>query len=86
MNEKIGKIKLELLKEEFIKQITDSYTLNLSMVLLEDFEKLQQENKQLQERMEYLERSNNRREDTILEQRQKIDDLEENLNKLNLIP
>ena len=43
---------------------------------------LQQENKQLQERIEYLERSNNRREDTILEQRQKISDLEDNWNKL----
>ena len=49
MNEKIGKIKLELLKEEFIKQIKDSYTLNLSMVLLEEFENLQQENTQLKE-------------------------------------
>lgn len=35
-----------------------------------------------QERIEYLERSNNRREDTILEQRQKISDLEDNWNKL----
>lgn len=43
---------------------------------------LQQKNKQLQERIEYLERSNNRREDTILEQRQKISDLEDNWNKL----
>lgn len=49
MNDKIGKIKLELLKEEFIKQIKDSYTLNLSMVLLEEFENLQQENTQLKE-------------------------------------
>ena len=49
MNEKIGKIKLELLKEEFIKQIKDSYTLNLSMVLLEEFENLQQENKKYKE-------------------------------------
>ena len=49
MNEKISKIKLELLKEEFIKQIKDSYTLNLSMVLLEEFENLQQENAQLKE-------------------------------------
>ena len=49
MNEKIGKIKLELLKEEFIKQIKDSYTLNLSMVLLEEFENLQQENERLKE-------------------------------------
>ena len=52
MNEKIGKIKLELLKEEFIKQIKDSYTLNLSMVLLEEFENLQQENKILKENSE----------------------------------
>lgn len=43
---------------------------------------LQQENKQLQERIEYLERSNNRREDTIIEQRQEISDLEDNWNKL----
>ena len=31
-----------------------------------------------QERIEYLERSNNRREDTIFEQNQKISDLEDN--------
>ena len=54
MNKKIGKIKLELLKEEFIKQIKDSYTLNLSMVLLEEFENLQQENKQLKEQVQDL--------------------------------
>lgn len=52
MNYKIGKIKLELLKEEFIKQIKDSYTLNLSMVLLEEFENLQQENAQLKDKIE----------------------------------
>lgn len=45
-------------------------------------EQLQQENKQLKERIEYLERSNNRREDTILEQRQEISDLEDNWDKL----
>lgn len=39
-------------------------------------EELQKENKQLQERIEYLERSNNRREDIILEQRQEINNLE----------
>lgn len=44
--------------------------------------KLQQENEHLKERIEYLERSNNRREDTILEQRQEISDLEDNWNKL----
>jgi len=43
---------------------------------------LKKKNKQLKERIEYLERSNNRREDTILEQRQKISDLEDNWNKL----
>lgn len=44
--------------------------------------KLQQENEHLKERIKYLERSNNRREDTILEQRQEISDLEDNWNKL----
>lgn len=38
---------------------------------------LQQENKQLQERIEYLERSNDRREDTILELRQILSDLKD---------
>ena len=52
MNEKISKIKLELLKEEFTKQIKDSYILNLSMVLLDEFEKLQTENNQLRENYE----------------------------------
>ena len=52
MNEKISKIKLELLKEEFTKQIKDSYTLNLSMVLLEEFENLQRENARLKEVIE----------------------------------
>lgn len=47
-----------------------------------DYEELQQNNEKLKERIEYLERSNNRREDTILEQRQKISNLEDNWNKL----
>ena len=51
-------------------------------VVLSEIENLQQENKQLKERIEYLERSNNRREDTILEQRQEISNLEDNCNKL----
>lgn len=45
-------------------------------------DKLQQENEKLKERIEYLERSNNRREDTILEQRKEISNLEDNWNKL----
>lgn len=40
----LTEIKLKLLQEEFIKQIKDSYTLNLSLILLEKFAKLQQEN------------------------------------------
>ena len=52
MNEKISKIKLELLKEEFTRQIKDSYILNLSMVLLDEFENLKTENKQLKENYE----------------------------------
>lgn len=43
---------------------------------------LKKENKQLKERIGYLERSNNRREDTILEQRQNLSDLEDNWNTL----
>lgn len=35
-----------------------------------------------QEQIKYLERSNNRREDTILEQRQEISDLKDNWDKL----
>ena len=49
---KISTIKKEYLKEEFIKQIGDSYTLNLSMVLLEEFEDLQQELTKYKERNE----------------------------------
>lgn len=37
---------------------------------------------QQQKRMEYLERSNNRREDIIIEQRQEISDLEDNWDEL----
>lgn len=46
---------------------------------------LKQENKQQQKRMEYLERSNNRREDIIIEQRQEISDLEDNWDELKEI-
>lgn len=69
MNEKIGKIKLELLKEEFTKQIKDSYTLNLSMVLLEEFENLQQENARLKDKIE-----------KAIEKIKNIDKFEERLN------
>ncbi len=45
-------------------------------------EQLQQNNEKFKERIEYLERSNNRREDIILEQRQEISDLKDNWIKL----
>lgn len=45
-------------------------------------EQLQQNNEKFKERIEYLERSNNRREDIILEQRQEISNLEDNWSKL----
>ena len=38
-----------------------------------------------QERIEYLERSNNRREDTIFEQSQKISDLEDKISKIETL-
>lgn len=60
---------------EYLKQTTVA-------VNGDDYIRVQQENKILKERIEYLERSNNRREDTILEQRQEISDLEDNWNKL----
>lgn len=75
------------LKEEIYQSIEhiakcEMYDVIEVKYLKSKFEELQQENKQLQERIEYLERSNNRREDTILEQRQEISDLEDNWNKL----
>ena len=64
---------------EYLNDMQCDDTANkLSLDDLEYVKKLQQENKQIQERIEYLERSNNRREDTIFEQRQKISDLEDN--------
>lgn len=64
----------------------ESKTLRLDEVDYSDtkllLDKLQQKNQQLQERIEYLERSNNRREDTIFEQNQKIIDLEDNWDTL----
>ena len=50
--------------------------------LLTKYMFLEQQCKKQKERIEYLERSNNRREDTILEQRQEISDLEDNWGRL----
>ena len=55
------------------------YTIRTSKVIKEEIKpKLIDYFYQKQERIEYLERSNNRREDTIFEQSQKISDLEDN--------
>lgn len=61
---------------------SSEFTYKEQKILYKYIKQLQQENKILKERIEYLERSNNRREDTILEQRQEISDLEDNWNKL----
>ena len=73
-------------KEEIMKEIEhiancELYdTIGVKYLRL-NIEKLFEENQQLKERIEYLERSNNRREDTIIEQRQRLSDLEDNWNK-----
>ena len=78
------KMKCEICGKEILR---DSQCINYKYYHNDCIENLQQENQKFQERIEYLERSNNRREDTIIEQRQEISDLENNWNKLkeNLI-
>lgn len=72
----------ELLKEnEILKQNAENNDKVVDKINWEN-QLLKKENQKLKERIEYLERSNNRREDTILEQRQEISDLEDNWNKL----
>ena len=90
MNYELPSIELRVIEEnnylkfgEYLKDMPCGNTINkLSLDDLQYVKKLQQKNKQLQERVEYLERSNDRREDTILDQRQEISDLEDNWNKL----
>ena len=79
MNEKISKIKLELLKEEFSKQIKDSYILNLSMVLLDEFEKLKQELNEQKD--EFLKSEIEREHQTNLNLLKLIEMYEERINK-----
>ncbi len=73
----------EMAREEIQRTFTDNLmeTLN-SAFIFKYVETLELKCKKQKERIEYLERSNNRREDTVLEQRQKIGDLEDNWNKL----
>ena len=72
-------MKCEICGKEILR---DSQCINYKYYHNDCIENLQEENKQLKERIEYLERSNNRREDTIIEQRQEISDLEDNWIKL----
>ena len=72
-------MKCEICGKEILR---DSQCINYKYYHNDCIENLLQENKKLKERIEYLERSNNRREDTILEQRQEIIDLEYNWIKL----
>lgn len=55
---------------------------DIASELYDYIKQIEQENKQLQERMEYLERSNNRREDIIIEQRQETNNLGDNWDEL----
>ena len=69
-----------------IQMVNDSEELKSYVAsILCEIDELQQKNKQLQERMKYLERSNNRREDTIFEQSQKISDLEDKISKIETL-
>lgn len=58
------------------------YTIIPNSDIKQVLDKLQEKNKQLQERIEYLERSNDRREVIVFEQSQKIIDLEDNWDML----
>ena len=79
--------------EEYINKIEPNFDSHLEKgtiemsneyynLLEEKMVRLINKNQKLKERIEYLERSNNRREDTILEQRQEISDLEDKWDKL----
>ena len=70
------------MSEEEIKDMALKFQSALLESSYQINQKLQQKNQKLKERIAYLERSNNRREDTILEQRQEISDLEDNWNDL----
>lgn len=72
---------IEVKNAEMLGRTDSIYTIKF-YVMQKQIDELQQKNQKLQERIEYLERSNNHREDTILEQRQEISDLADNWDKL----
>lgn len=79
-----AKLSVDLRKEdkEKLAEICKEQGITIKQFILQAINKqVEQENKKLKERIEYLERSNNRREDTILEQRQEISDLEDKIDK-----
>lgn len=63
-------------RKQWINQFTQTHNESVE---------IQKENEQLKERMEYLERSNDRREEIIIEQRQEINNLEDNWDELKEI-
>ena len=77
---KVGKYKDEKAKEVVLSEIENLQKENEHLDWVNCH--LRKTNEKLKERIAYLERSNNRREGTILEQRQEISDLEDNWNDL----
>lgn len=83
LNDK-GDIEVKILKPANAVFQTDEFSIDSAITVYKNafniFD-LVFENQQLKERIGYLERSNDRREDTILEQRQEISDLEDRISK-----
>ena len=77
---KVGKYKDEKAKEVVLSEIENLQKENEHLDWVSCH--LRKTNEKLKERIAYLERSNNRREGTILEQRQEISDLKDNWNDL----
>lgn len=81
MNEEIKEI-LNILNQMAKENKESDNPLQATVILFEILYKVLDYITNLQERIDYLERSNNRREDTILEQRQEISDLEDKITNL----
>ena len=68
---------------KFDKRLYETLNFNVPPRCGKTYYEINKSWKELKQRIEYLERSNDRREDTILEQRQEISNLEDNWNNLN---
>ena len=90
MNEEIKEILLIIksCKQDYDKQKNGMHTFDYGeLYLLYNYiTNLQQENERLKERIAYLERSNDRREDTILGLRQELYEKEDEDKDIPLIP